>query len=678
MDEGNQTVSGILAGLFERRFHISQTPPGWVEKLAGWTTATGVDVTPDKSLEVTAVFACVRILAETVASLPLPIYRRLENGGKARAPGHYLYPILHDLPNPEMTSFTLRETLMGHLTTWGNAYAEIEFNQGGGINALWPLRPDRMRVKRENGRLIYRYRVPDEVGGQEVTLSMERVFHLRGLGGNGIVGYSPIRLHRQAVGLALAAEEFGGRFFGNDARPGVVLEHPGKLSEDAHKRLRQSWETRHGGLDKSHRVAILEEGLAVKEIGLPPGDAQFLETRRFQVSEISRIFRVPPHMVGDLERATFSNIEQQSLEFVIYSIWPWLVRWEQEIKRSLFTPQEALTYFAEFLVQGLLRGDIQSRYQAYSTARQWGWMSANDVRRLENMNPVEGGDTYLVPLNMIPAGQAGLEPTLGERAFDPHLHPPPSLPPARGEERGLRSARVRHRLVLAYQKVYLDVAGRIVRREINDVGNAARKWFQRRDYAQFSLWLEEFYHEHIDFVRQQMRPVARSYGELVAAEAQDEVGEPAELTPEVEAFIESYVDVYAARHAGISEARIREVVRQAQEEGRDPVEALEVAFLDWEEKRPAEIARWESVRFNNALAVAVYIVARRTVLRWMAFDKSCPYCMELDGQTVAIKEWFIPAGTDFQPEGAERPIHISHNLGHPPAHDGCDCMVVSG
>lgn len=664
---------GFLTELFERRFHVSQTPPGWVEKLAGWTTATGLDITPDKSLQLTAVFASVRILAETIASLPLPIYRRLDNGGKTRAPDHYLYPILHDLPNPEMTSFSLRETLMGHVATWGNAYAEIEFNQAGEINALWPLRPDRMRVKRENGRLIYIYRLPDRVGGREKTLDMERVFHLRGLGGNGIVGYSPIQLAKQAVGLALAAEEFGGRFFGNDARPGVVLQHPGKLSEEAHKRLRQSWETRHGGLEKSHRVAILEEGLAVKEIGLPPGDAQFLETRRFQISEIARIFRVPPHMIGDLERATFSNIEQQSLEFVIYTIWPWLVRWEQEIKRSLFTPAESKIYFAEFLVEGLLRGDIQSRYQAYATARQWGWMSANDVRRLENMNPVSGGDTYLIPLNMIPAGQAGLEPTMerGWRIGE-------SVNLRIEEARGRRSARTRHRLMLAYQKIYLDVAARIVRREINDVRNAARKWFQRRDEAQFSLWLQEFYRNHTQFVTDQMRPVASSYGEVVAAEVQDEIGEEIGMNSRVEGFIESYVDAYAARHATISESRIREVVRLAQAEGRDPIEALEEAFLEWEERRPAEISRWESVRFNNALAVGIYLMARRVTIRWAAFGKTCPYCLDLDGQVVGIKEWFVPAGTDFQPEGADHPLHISHNLGHPPAHAGCDCMVVSG
>jgi HK97 family phage portal protein len=688
-------VSGFLAGLFEQRFHVSQTPPGWVKKLGGWDTATGVDVTPDKALQVAAVFACVRILAETVASLPLPIYRRLGNGGKARAPDHYLYPILHDQPNPEMTSFSFRETMMGHVATWGNAYAEIEFNQGGGINALWPLRPDRMRVKREGGRLQYLYRVPDKVGGQEITLEMERIFHVRGLSNNGIVGYSPIQLARQSVGLALAAEEFGGRFFGNDARPGVILEHPGKLSEEAHKRLRESWESRHGGLDKSHRVAILEEGLQVHEIGLPPGDAQFLETRKYQRSEIASIFRMPPHMIGDLERATFSNIEQQSLEFVIYTLWPWLVRWEQEIKRCLFTPIEARMYFAEFLVEGLLRGDIQSRYQAYATGRQWGWMSANDVRRLENMNPIEGGDAYLVPLNMIPAGQAGLEPFLEDLGTGGARRRALVIPnfgdgegddqlqllgdPGPKEERRQRSARTRHRLMLAYQKVYLDVAARIVRREINDVGKAARKWFKQRDMARFSLWLEEFYRQdHIEFVTRNMTPLAMSYGEVVAAEAQDEVGEPAEMSPRVEGFIQSYVDAYAARHVNISESRIREVVRQAIEEDRDPVEALEEAFGDWEEKRPAEIARWETVRFNNALAVGIYLMAQRQTIRWMAFNKSCPYCVDLDGQVVGIKSWFIPAGTEFQPEGAERPLTISHNLGHPPAHDGCDCMVISG
>lgn len=671
-------MSGVLAGMFERRFHVSQTPPGWVEKFSGSQTATGITINESKALELTAVFACIRILAESVASLPLPVYRRLANGGKERAADHYLYQILHDLPNPEMTSMELRETMMGHAAGWGNAYGEIEFNNAGGVRHIWPLRPDRMTVRREAGRLVYEYRLskPDAQGRTRRIWGQEKVLHVRGLGFDGLVGYSPIAMARQAVGLGLAAEEFGARFFGNDARPGVVLKHPGTLGEVAHKNLRAGWEEEHGGLSKSHRIAILEEGMDLQEIGLPPQDAQFLETRKFQVTEIARIFRIPPHMLADLERATFSNIEHQSLEFVIHTIRPWLVRWEQALHRDLLTPQERETYFVEFLVDGLLRGDIESRYKAYATGRQNGWLSANDIRGLENQNPIDGGDVYLVPLNMVPADQVGLEPSTD---MPPPAHEGRSRTMAAGaiEERAMGSARLRHRLMLAYQRMYQDVAARIVRREINDVGAASRKFLQRRDFGQFSLWLEQFYREHVDFVRRQIMPLATSYGEVVAAAALEEVALPTEMTSELDDFVNSYVDAYAARHAGISEGRIRTIVREAMEAGEDPDAALQEAFGEWEEKRSAEVARWESNRFNNAMAVTVYLVARRLYLRWVSLGENCPYCNDLSGRTVGIRQWFASAGTELQPDGADRPLTINFNMGHPPAHDGCDCMVIS-
>lgn len=394
---------GILTRLFAQSFHPSQEPPKWLESLtAAWATASGITITPDTALQTTAVFACIRVLAESVASLPLSVYRRLDGRSKARASEHPLYALLHDRPNPEMTSFEYREATMGHLCGWGNAYSDIELDGTGRVRALWPLSPDKIeRITRDaGGQLIYHYRVPDSVGGEVRKLRAENVLHLRGLGSNGIIGYSPIRLHRQAIGLAQAAEQFGATLFKNNARPAAVLEHPGELGEEAQGRLRKSWESLHAGLENQHRIAILEEGMKLHEIGIPPDDAQFLQTRKFQVSEIARIFRVQPHLIGDLEHATFSNIEHQAIEFVVHTLRPWLVRWEQRIHSDLFLPRERAEFFAEFNVDGLLRGDILSRYNAYSVGRNGGWLSRNDIRERENMNPISGGDDYLTPLNM--------------------------------------------------------------------------------------------------------------------------------------------------------------------------------------------------------------------------------------------------------------------------------------
>ena len=391
---------GFLTDFFA--FHPSQEPPGWMNSMfTAWATASGIHVTPETALQTSAVFACILVLAESVASLPLAVFRRLDARSKEKAPEHPLYERLHNQPNPEMTSFEFRETLMGHLGGWGNAYADIQIDGRGRVAALWPLLPNKIeRIARENGELIYHYRVPDSAGGEVRKLCGELVFHLRGLGSNGIVGYSPIQLHRQAIGLAQAAETFGAALFKNGARPAVVLEHPGELGIEAQGRLRESWEAMHMGLENAHRMAILEEGMKLHEIGIPPDDAQFLQTRKFQVNEIARIYRIPPHLIGDLEHATFSNIEHQAIEFVVHTLRPWLVKWEQAIWSKLLLPRERSEFFAEFNVDGLLRGDIASRYTAYSTGRNGGWLSRNDIREKENMNPIPGGDDYLTPLNM--------------------------------------------------------------------------------------------------------------------------------------------------------------------------------------------------------------------------------------------------------------------------------------
>lgn len=312
-----------------------------------------------------------------------------------------------------MSSFVFRETLMTHLLLWGNAYAQIIRNGKGEVVALYPLMPNKMTVSRdETGQLYYTYQKSQEELPKDntytVTLHPSDVLHIPGLGFDGLVGYSPIAMAKNAIGLAIATEEYGSKFFANGAAPSGVLEHPGTIKDP--QRVRESWMSQFGGSANSNKIAVLEEGLKYTPISISPEQAQFLETRKFQINEIARIFRVPPHMVGDLEKSSFSNIEQQSLEFVKYTLDPWVVRWEQSIQRTLLTPEEKKTYFVKFNVEGLLRGDYQSRMSGYATARQNGWMSANDIRELENLDRIpaeEGGDLYLVNGNMLPLNKAG-------------------------------------------------------------------------------------------------------------------------------------------------------------------------------------------------------------------------------------------------------------------------------
>ena len=377
-------------------------------------STSGKRVNERTAMQMTAVYSCVRILSEAVAGLPLQFYRYTADGGKEKAVDHPLYFLLHDEPNPEMTSFVFRETLMTHLLLWGNAYSQIIRNARGEIIALYPLMPDRMTVNRDgDGQLYYEYYMNTEdahtMKGTTVRLQPHDVLHIPGLGFDGLVGYSPIAMAKNAIGMAIACEEYGAKFFANGAAPSGVLEHPGTIKDPS--RVRESWQATFGGSANANKVAVLEEGMKYTPISISPNEAQFLETRKFQIDEIARIFRVPPHMVGDLEKSSFSNIEQQSLEFVKYTLDPWVARWEQAMVRALLTQEEKKTYFFKFNVDGLLRGDYQSRMNGYATARQNGWMSANDIRELENLDRIPeeaGGDLYLINGNMTKLADAGI------------------------------------------------------------------------------------------------------------------------------------------------------------------------------------------------------------------------------------------------------------------------------
>ena len=383
----------MMFGLFKKKEDRAtlRTPTSWLfGSLSGSRVAAGVTVNETTALQYSAVYAAVRLLSESVASLPLHTYERLETG-KQRAYGHPVAGLLSTSVNPQLSSYGFRETMMGHTLTYGNGYAEIVRNGNGEPVQLLPITPDRVRVEQDtDGSVTY---MVDE----SIRLSQLDMFHIAGLGFDGLVGYSPVQLSKQSIGLGLGSEQFGGAFFGNSARPAGVHTHPNRLSKEAKENLRDSWQSTMGGSSNSGRTAILEEGVGFTSIGLSNEDAQYLQTRQFQVVEIARWYGVPPHMIASMEAATFSNIEHQGIEFVTYSLRPWLVRWEQEIRRKLFSND---VYFSEFQVDGLLRGDAKTRYDGYRIARETGWLSVNEIRALENLEPVDGGDQYIQPLNM--------------------------------------------------------------------------------------------------------------------------------------------------------------------------------------------------------------------------------------------------------------------------------------
>jgi HK97 family phage portal protein len=379
----------------ELRFKLSEDPEKWFVDMTGPRSSSGLAVNEESAMRCAAVFACVRVLAESVAQIPLKVYEKLPDGGKKEVTDHQLYPLLHTRPNDEMTSFSWRETSVGHLATHGNAYSLLEHSGDGRVRSIYPLRPDRVTPRRNisSGKIVYD--VTDDEGRRAVY-HKEQILHVPGLGYDGIIGYSPIRMAAESIGMEMAAAQYSGKFFANGAMPGGVLEHPGALGAEALQALRESWEEIHKGGDNAHKIAILEEGMKYTQISIKPEEAQLLDTLKFSRSEIAGIYRVPAHMINDLEKATFSNVEQLSLEFVKFSLSPWLSRMEQAMNWRLFLPSERGRYFCEFVLDGLLRGDYKSRNEGHQIAISGGWKSINEVRAEENLPPVEGGDSHFM------------------------------------------------------------------------------------------------------------------------------------------------------------------------------------------------------------------------------------------------------------------------------------------
>lgn len=392
------------SGLFARLFRSSpenpstslSNPAAWLTGLFG-TSKTGVQVSEDNALTFSAVYAAVRIISETIASIPLNVYQA-DGETRVKAVGHPVQALLAKAPNSVSSTFTFREAMASNLVLHGNAYAKIEMNAAGRPTALIPLNPMKVEVKVVDGEKVY-------VFDKKHTYLDYEILHFVGLSFNGLTGKSPLSMAREAVAIGLAAQEYGARFYSNGANAGGVITAPGRLNTEVVKRLRESWNRAQSGNSNSHSTAILEEGMKYEKIGLDPEAAQFLQSRKFQVNEIARIFRIPPSYLADLENSsTRANTEQQAIQFVRDCITPYVRRMEVELNRKLFREDEPNLY-AYFTMEGLMRGDQKARYEAYAVARNWGWLSVNDIRDLENLNPVEGGDIYLQPLNMQRAGE---------------------------------------------------------------------------------------------------------------------------------------------------------------------------------------------------------------------------------------------------------------------------------
>ena len=406
----------------------SPKDPTLASYFGGVGAASGVIVNEQTALNYSAVFACLNIISSSLAMMPKCVYRRGADDSRTEDRDHNIYKIIDQRPNEHMTPFVFWQLMHHWAPSWGNAYAEIERTKAGTPVALWPIHPSRVRpVKLDGGNNAMGYEVFRPYGGTSLIEAVD-MLHILGPSYDGYFGYSIIAMARECIGLGLAQEKFGATFYGNNCQPGSLLEHPRKLLPEARKNLRESIENLHKGPHNANRLMILEEGMKLSPWSLPPKDAELLGSRKFQLEDVCRWFNVPPHMVYSLDRATLNNIEWLGTDFVRYTLSPWATRCEQEINRKAFNATEQKTYYTKYEFDELQRGDKASRYSSYATGRQWGWLSANDVRKEEHMNPIADGDQYMAPGNMTPIDKLGQQ--VGKLPAGPPSQPikPPEKP----------------------------------------------------------------------------------------------------------------------------------------------------------------------------------------------------------------------------------------------------------
>lgn len=628
-----------------------------------------VRVTQETALTYSAVWQAISIYANTIASLPLTVIERHDANTRRQADDHPLWSLLHDRVNPRHTAFTFWRTAIPHLLNFGNAYAEIVRPSAfAHPEELWLLPPDRVEVVRR-GRMIG-YKVRDDRGG-EVLLPAPRVLHLRGLGFDGDVGYSVIDLARQSLELGLAAERSGRTFFQNNARPTGVLEHPGELDDDDFERLRESFDRMYAGEDNQGRTVILEDGLTFKPISVSHKDAEFIESRRFSITDVARWYNLPVHFLREMTHTSVrANIEEESINFVRYSLLPWIRNIEQELLLQVFKVTERRRFVPKFRMEGILRGDFRTRQEGLAVMRQNGVISANDWRAIEDLNPIDddGGDAYLVNGNMIPSGLAGVQfggATAQRSRNVEELRARPRIDETRQLDR--RVERVK-----AHERLMVSAARRVVDKEVSAVRKAATRHLAKGDVSKFREWMVSFYDRLGDDIRDAFAPPMMTLADTVFDSLAEERGFDGEKPDNLEPFVREYVSAYSVRHVGSSRRQLEELLEQ-----EDNAESAVKDRADkWDDTRPDDIGRQEIAQAGNALALSVYTAMGVALVRWVARgSETCPACREMNGRVVSTGQPFAQQGQQIQ-AGNQAPIKLLHNYAHPPLHDGCVCEIV--
>jgi len=647
-------------------------PQRWFVEMfgGGQESKAGARVNEKTAAQVVAVFACIRLLGQVLASLPLHTYRRTAEG-KEKARDHPLYFVLHTLWNKECTSYTGRLIMMVNLLLTGNAYAEIVRNRAGDVIELWPIPSNRVMPRRNSRTQEIFYEVYT-MDGKTRLLYQEQILHIQWVGAGNFDSFKPVVLAREAIGLSLAAEEFGSRFFSEGANASGIAEYPGKLSDEAYARFKKTFNEKYTGLSKGQRVMFLEQGLKFTKLTINPNEAQALETRRHQTEEIARFYGVPLHLLQEHTKSTSwgTGLEEMNIGFVIFSLRPYLVCWEQEFTRSIYLSSERRTYYSEFSVEGLLRGDSKARAEFYTAMFNIGVYSQNDIRAKENDNPFEGGNKHYVPLNMVAIEDGGTA-AAGDGPGNGRSHPP-------DQQRAKKQtgyAKTKLKAAENYRRLFKDAAVRVVKREKSQIMDKARKTLTERNQSDFIAWLEEYYRNAPGWMKRTLMPALLTYTETIQALAAKEVNAKAGMTPELEKWMDGYADIWARDYTKSSMNQLLDVLRRANEEGLEVLAEIETRLDEWEEKRPGKVAMNETIAAAGVISKFIYSAAGIRYLRWVNTGSSpCPYCQELNGKVVGIDQPFLAVGDRLDSDDGT--MNIKSPTLTPPLHAGCQCQIV--
>lgn len=677
-----------------QRQHVSDLEHWLIHGDSGTSFRDSSDVNETTALTSSAVWSAVLQLGSTIGALPLSLNQKVAPGKTVTLDDNNVHFLMHLQPNPEMTSMIAREAMVGQLLLYGVSYAEKELDRSGNIKAIWPLLSSEMKTIRRDGQLFYRHTPSD--GGKITFLPRERILHIPYLTTNGLANYSPIEINKEAIALSLELEKYASLFFQNNAKPAAVIEIPGGLSEKAAKNFKKSWNQQTEGLDNAHRTAILEEGIKLHEYGSTPANSQSIEQREFQLDEVARVFNLPPHMLKNLKRATYSNIEEQMREVVIFTLNQLVVRMEQNYTVQLLSERDYREnkIFFKHNLSGLLRGDTKARWDAYAQAFNMGVYSPNTILQLEDMNTYEGGDDRYIQLNMQKVQDVGFDlgnnnsnsdkDTKNDKSND-NKNSKSNIGLHSNEVRQLQSnvGKMLDNMRASYESLFVSSFSRVVSAEIKGLRKELKLLDENRNIVSYMDYVRDFYETKISvLIKRALWPTFQTFMDNVNINVGSVLGSGTDITQHSKDFVKRFLDDFVVMYTGKAEAEINALIRDLPDDVV-AADAVGKRLDEWEERKANKNARRWRNRSMNAMALVKYEDSGFVRFRWRTVGENCPFCNNLNGTIVGVRGNFVNknevlSGEETLKDGTKitRYMTIKNFRKHPPLHDGCDCTVV--